>query len=68
MAESKNVLIRRILISLIKTMEIIVPYFHVEICCDPDDSKFLKCVKVSHAFYIVSWDKDLLVIEKFQNI
>ena len=49
-------------------MEIIEPVTHVEICRDPDDNKFLECAKDSHALYIVSGDKDLLVIEKYENI
>lgn len=49
-------------------MEIIEPVTHVEICRDPDDNKFLECAKDSRALYIVSGDKDLLVIEQFGNI
>ncbi len=59
---------REILSPLIKTMEIIEPVTHVEICRDPDDNKFLECAKDSHALYIVSGDKDLLIIEQFGNI
>lgn len=53
---------------LIKAMEIIEPVTHVEICRDPDDNKFLECAKNSHALYIVSGDKDLLVIGQFENV
>ena len=35
---------------------------------DPDDDKFLGCAKDAKALYIVSGDKDLLVLEKFENI
>ena len=59
---------RAILSPLIKAMEIIEPVTHVEICRDPDDNKFLACAKDSHALYIVSGDKDLLVIEQFGNV
>ena len=59
---------RTILSPLIKAMEIIEPVTHVEICRDPDDNKFLECAKDSHALYIVSGDKDLLLIERFGNI
>ena len=59
---------KAILSPLIKAMEIIEPVTHVEICRDPDDNKFLECAKDSHALYIVSGDKDLLVIEQFGNI
>lgn len=59
---------RTILAPLIKAMEIIEPSSHIKICRDPDDDKFLECAKDSHALYIVSGDKDLLVIEKYENI
>lgn len=59
---------KTILVPLIKTIDIIEPSSHIEICRDPDDNKFLECAKDSHAFYIVSGDKDLLVIEQYENI
>lgn len=59
---------RAILSPLIRTMEIIEPVTHVEICRDPDDNKFLECAKDSHTLYIVSGDKDLLILEQFKNI
>ncbi len=43
---------RTILIPLIKTMEIIKPSSHIEICRDSDDDKFLECAIDSHALYI----------------
>ena len=57
-----------ILSPLIQVLEVIEPITHVEICRDPDDDKFLGCAKDSHALYIVSGDKDLLVIEEYENI
>ena len=57
-----------ILSPLIQVLEVIEPIIHVEICRDPDDDKFLGCAKDSHALYIVSGDKDLLVIEEYENI
>ena len=59
---------KTILAPLIQTMEIIEPVSHIEVCRDPDDDKFLECAKDSHAIYVVSGDKDLLVIEKYENI
>lgn len=59
---------KSILSPLIKVMEIINPISHLEICRDPDDNKFLECAKDSHALYIVSGDKDLLVIQKYEKI
>ena len=34
----------------------------------PTITKFLECAKDSHALYIISGDKDLLIIEKFENV
>ena len=59
---------KAILTPLIKVMEIIEPVSQIDICRDPDDNKFLECAKDSHALYIVSGDKDLLVIEKYENV
>ncbi|MCM1100210.1 MAG: putative toxin-antitoxin system toxin component, PIN family [Clostridium sp.] len=59
---------RTILSPLIKAMEIIEPVTQVEICRDPDDNKFLECAADSHALYIVSGDKDLLIIGQFENV
>lgn len=59
---------KTILSPLIKAMEIVEPVTHVEICRDRDDNKFLGCAKDSHALYIVSGDRDLLVIEEYENI
>lgn len=59
---------RDILIPLIKALEIIEPVTHVEISRDSDDDKFLGCAKDSKAMYIVSGDKDLLVIGEYENI
>ena len=52
-----------ILAPLIKAMKIIEPVTSIALCRDPDDDKFLGCAKDSKALYIVSGDKDLLVIK-----
>ena len=57
-----------ILNPLIRSMEIIEPASQIEICRDPDDDKFINCARDAHAMYIVSGDKDLLVIQQFENI
>lgn len=59
---------KSILSPLIAVMEIIEPITRIEICLDPDDNKFLECAKDSHALYIVSGDKDLLVIKEYETI
>ena len=40
----------------------------VNVCRDPDDDKFLGCAIDSKALYIVSGDKDLLTLEKYEDI
>ena len=40
----------------------------VTISRDPDDNKFIETALVGGCHYIVSGDKDLLVIKKFKNI
>lgn len=59
---------KTILVPLINAMEIIEPHSRIEICRDPDDDKFIECAKDSRALHIVSGDKDLLVIEKYESI
>lgn len=59
---------RNLLAPLIKVLEIIEPVTQVEISRDPDDDKFLGCAKDAQALYIVSGDKDLLVLGEFENI
>lgn len=44
-----------------KLPEVIIPE-------DPSDDKFLACASISQASFIVSGDKHLLKLEKFQNI
>lgn len=59
---------RDLLAPLIRAMEIIESVSHVELSRDPDDDKFLGCAKDAKALYIVSGDKDLLVLKEFENI
>lgn len=59
---------RNILAPLIQAIEIIEPVTHIELSRDPDDDKFIECAKDSQALYIVSGDKDLLVIGQYQGI
>ncbi len=57
-----------ILNPLIQSMEIVEPTSKIEICRDPDDNKFINCARDAQAMFIVSGDKDLLVIQEFENI
>ena len=57
-----------ILAPLVQKMELIEPVSKTQLCRDPDDDKFLNCAKDSGSVYIVSGDKDLLVIQNFEGI
>ncbi len=49
-------------------VKIIEPVSDLKISRDPDDDKFIGCAKDAHALYIVSGDKDILVLKKYENI
>lgn len=49
-------------------LHVIEPETKVQICRDPDDDKFLSCAIDSKSLYIVSGDKDLLVLEKYEGV
>ena len=59
---------RDLLAPLIGTMEIVEAKTKVTLSRDPDDDKFLGCARDAKALYIVSGDKDLLVLENFEGI
>lgn len=42
--------------------------FAAEVCRDPDDVKILGLAVAANADYIVTGDKDLLVLKKFQGV
>lgn len=58
---------KQMLSPLIDALEMIETTTHIEISRDPDD-KFIECAKDAKAVYIVSGDKDLLVLEHYENI
>ena len=41
---------------------------NVKVCRDPDDDKFINCALDSKALFIVSGDKDLLTLGKYDDI
>lgn len=59
---------RDILSPLISALEIIESVSSIRISRDPDDDKFINCAKDARALYIVSGDKDLLVLERYEDI
>jgi len=44
------------------------PGMHFKVCRDENDDMFLDAAYAGKAKYIISWDKDLLAIEKFKGI
>ena len=51
-----------------KIMTIIEKNETVEVCRDPKDNMFLECAIAANAYYLVSGDSDLLVLEKIKDI
>ncbi len=56
------------LTDLLEVVEIIEINEVIAVCRDPKDNKFLELALSGHATYIVSSDKDLLVLHPFQGI
>lgn len=57
-----------ILSPLIDKLELIGPRSDIHVSRDPDDDKFITCANDAKALYIVSGDKDLLVLERYKDI
>ena len=51
----------------LETVRVIVPYRNIRISRDPDDDKFIECAAAAGAFFIVSGDKDLLVLKRYED-
>lgn len=69
MVERKQGHIRKdILMPLIDKLVLIEPRTELHMCRDPDDDLFLAFAVDAKAVYIVSGDKDLLVLERYQDI
>ena len=54
--------------NFLKTAKSVKPRKKIQICRDPDDDKFIECAVCAKAFYIVSGDKDLLVLERYGDV
>ena len=55
-------------IKLRPNTQFIEPHYKWLLLPDPDDNKFIECAIDANALYIISGDKDLLDIQKFNNI
>ena len=40
----------------------------IQVCRDPDDDKFIECAVDAQCIYIVSGDKDLLTVNRYNGI
>ena len=54
--------------NFLKTAKSVKPRKKIQICRDPDDDKFIECAVCAKAVYIVSGDKDLLVLERYGDV
>ena len=50
------------------SLQIVETATRVTVSRDPDDDKFIGCAIDSNSYYIVSGDKDLLVLGKYKDI
>lgn len=59
---------RQFLNVLVRDTELVEPDADIQECRDPDDDKYLELAVSGRADTIVSGDKDLLVLNPFENI
>jgi putative PIN family toxin of toxin-antitoxin system len=56
------------IVKLIESAELVVITESIDICRDPKDNKFLELAVSGEADFIISGDRDLLVLNPFRNI
>lgn len=56
------------LFPFVNSLDIIQVKTDVSLSRDPDDDKFIECAIDGNALYIVSGDKDLLILNKYEDI
>lgn len=57
-----------VLTPFVQNLHLVEAVTSVKASRDPDDDKFLGCAIDSRSYYIVSGDKDLLVLENYEGI
>ncbi len=57
-----------VLSPFIRCLRLVEPVTSVTLSRDPDDDKFIECAVDAKALFIVSGDKDLLVLEQYEGI
>jgi putative PIN family toxin of toxin-antitoxin system len=55
------------IIALFKQAQVVEPQDVPPVSRDPDDDKFLACARAARAEYLVTEDKDLLVLEEYEG-
>lgn len=58
----------RLLVALIRQSEIVQTSSSVRVCRDPDDNAVLELAVDGHASFVVTGDRDLLVLDRFQGV
>ena len=57
-----------VLTPFFQSLHLVEADISVTVSCDSDDDKFIGCAVDSRSYYIVSGDKDLLVLENYEGI
>jgi putative PIN family toxin of toxin-antitoxin system len=57
-----------LVLSRLEEAEVVEPRERLDVCRDPNDNKFFECAIAARADYIVSEDKDLLVVAEYKGI
>lgn len=68
LARKQGRLRQDLLFPFISKLELYTPVADCHICRDPDDDKFISCAVDAKAVYIVSGDKDLLDVQRYEGI
>ena len=53
---------------IMSSMKMVDPKVSIQVCRDPDDDKFIECAVDAQCVYIVSGDKDLLSVSRYNDI
>ena len=52
----------------ISKLDIVIPKSSINICRDADDNKFIECAIDSNSIFLISGDKDLLIIKQHEFV
>jgi putative PIN family toxin of toxin-antitoxin system len=58
----------RILSEVVDLSSFVIVSEAIHVCRDPDDDRMLECAVAGHADYVITGDKDLLVLHPFRGI